>query len=546
MTDQEDAGQLGEGEGAPAPGAEQSAPAAAGALLIPPPWAVPPADDPVEATPEGLEAEGVVEAGDIAAGAVGGSVVVAPPDMAVHPTSANETTEQAIPRPPGGTVLIPPGLARRPEQVPSLQVDVEVDRSDNTVAEHADADAGDEPGGLIVSTSIPPVPASIPPSGVSLPPYVPSVPPGVVPSDVIDAARRREEVARRGRRRKSMLLFGGLGSAIVLVVVMLVVVIAGQGGARDKAADKFFGAHRIAFTTMIEANQEVTDAMAFVAAEERPGPAAVGDVVDGAIEDVRSLQLPVASGKFAAEADRLRDAVDVELDFLSALNAFAVSDPHGVDSASDRLMAAWEDAKDGLDAAHGDATGLPRVNARDVDTGLAAFTDAVTAEMARFEQIAAERVKLEQYQRDFVTLLNRYQELRTQLENANYSQKTIDDTNYARIQGEIRAAATARYQIAEQLDNLAPLPQFATLHSTITSTITLLANEVSNAYGAVSDAYCYDYGEVFEAEYGACPTMGDTFIYQRYLGASAPLGAEFQRTYQEWQALYANELAKLG
>lgn len=468
-----------------------------------------------------------------------------PPQTEVAPLDRAPTSDTAAPR-VHGTILIPAGLSRLPEDLRPSTTSAQVDEA---APDCAPRDA--EPESTIPSA----VEFLGRPQTSSLPPAVlaaaaaraaqPQVQAMHVAASLDPHLRQQEVAARRGRRR-TMMFVGSLVAGIVVLAATLVIVLVNHGDTKADAEKQFLAAHQVALETTAAVNDDIVDQMVSVTKGPKPSPAELKSVVEAGKAKVGSLSLPVATGTYAPASDRLARAVKAETAFLEGLSALTSKGLVELSAGDLEVIGSlWAETTVALGATYNDARTAAPPSWDQRSASIVEFGRAVTASADLARANAAELAALELYRAEVTSLLDRYETLRTQLGDYEARKKyvyTIGDS--ASVRAVFEDASNARYELATRLGGVDPPSALATTHQAMVNTIRRLAGEVSDAADAAGEAYCRTDSYYYRG--AVCAPIGDTLTYNRYLTVANAISDEFALMKSTWLSLQGQEASRLS
>lgn len=479
-----------------------------------------------------------------------------------------EATPAAAPSRSPGTILLEPGVVRRPENESKAAAETVAQGKADEAGLGAEIPVGTEPSDIPASAetdgasgalhpSLPPAavpqewmvtpgvtegvphpskppaagtpfwsnqPAATPvPGGVS-----PSLPGGGTPSWVQQPVAVPSVVTAKKRRSPAIFItLGVLGVAVVGLIVAVLVVQSGKK-ADEKAASAaavvdFETGAGIVIDAIDDANEGVAAVMGAIGEGADIDSSGVVTAVDAAIDDLEHLAIPDADVGRQADQQALVNAVDAEVIFLQALKDLAQVPLIDVQAGAAQPAAdTWLQVARALEEAIPVVPGRrPSDTTQAMAQSVASFGQALEAGGQQLRENAVLRQALSDYRNQVTTVIARYRQLQSDLagrEMRLWNPGTRFDDPFTIFQN----AVDARRAVAADLDAIASPDGMGPTQTRLAQIVREIADIVET--DALRDLYLvYEDGG----------DLGQTAGYESFVRRTNALGDEFNSLEQQ-------------
>ncbi|HMT26348.1 hypothetical protein [Candidatus Neomicrothrix sp.] len=474
-------------------------------------------------------------------------------------TDPEGATAEVSGRSPAGTILLEPGVVRRPEDAseapagPSAlaggaatEADTPVETEPSVIPTSADNDLGSG----VLHSSLPPaaVPhewmvspgatdslrhSSMPPAAGTSSASQPGAtslggmtPPSRACGGTPAWAQQVEAVpsVASAKERRSPVIFitlGVLGVAVIGLIVALLLVQsekkADEKAAANAAVVDFETGAGIVIDAIDDANEAVTAGMAAIGQGADIDSSGVVTAIDTAIDDLEHLAIPDADVGRQADQQALVNAVDAEVIFLKALKDLALVPLIDVQAGAAQPAAeSWSQVARALEEAIPVVAGRrPSDATQGMAQNVASFGEALEAGGQQLRENALLRQALSGYRTQVTTVIARYRRLQDELADREmrlWNPETRFDDPFQIFQN----AVDARRIVAADLDSIeAPNgmgPTQARMAQIVREITTIVETD------ALSGLYLV---------YEGGGTLGDTDGYKAFVRRTNALGDEF-------------------
>lgn len=279
----------------------------------------------------------------------------------------------------------------------------------------------------------------------------------------------------------------------------------------------------------------------------RPDLGAVLVAVEEASATLAGGRVPRTAGRYAEEAEALRQAFDAEHQFLIALHEFAMTPVAATSAKGTQVKDRWRGV---VDASRGLANRQLHVGFQSLTPRLESTVDLVVARANELREAgeisaqreatrAAQRTTLQSYHDDMVDVFARYEALRDELQAFNEANARVETAaQYQAFRVMYGSGSSGRAAIASQFRSISPPPVFSAIHAAFPPVLDRLARAVNDARTAADEAFnCFN---------KPCPPVFETPAFKAYVVAGNALFEEYSRLRTDWERLYEGEVRRLN